>query len=251
MGCVSLLLALKLLPFWDEMVGKITGPVLLALTTLGVFLISWGYDILFETLWNGETPGKRMLGLRVIKEGGYPVDFRAVLVRNLLRAVDTLPGVPMVPIYGLGLIAVLANTRYQRLGDMAAGTLVVRHGRRDPAVLYIVGQGNAEVLRLLDTTVISQLSRLTREEYRMVQHFLERRNGIPALLRGEFALRLAAPLMEKFQYQPPKTGVDSERWLEELDLAYRNRTLGVTPSPSVPQVSPVSVTPSTAPDRKW
>jgi uncharacterized RDD family membrane protein YckC len=80
-----------------------------------------GYDIFFELRWNGQTPGKRVAGLRVMREGGAPVDFRSSCVRNLLRPVDYLPG-----FYLFGGLLVLLTARRQRLGDLAAGTLVIR-----------------------------------------------------------------------------------------------------------------------------
>lgn len=234
---------------WEE-----TGAsILWGLVILGTFLIFWGYYVAFETLWNGETPGKRWLGLRVIKDGGYPVDFRAVLIRNLLRAADCLPGVPIVPSYGLGFVCMLVHPQYKRLGDLAAGTLVVRHGQAETTA-RLPGLGEAQVYRLLDTGVISQLSRLTREEYRMIQRFLDRRRELPQPLRGEFAQRLAAPLIEKFAYQPPILGMDPERWLEELDLAYRNRALGTpaAPMPTSATPLPTPVVPDAPSDgRKW
>ena len=255
-GVLNVLRLIKAVAFLDNVADKMTEPILVAILILGVFLISWGYYIAFETLWNGETPGKRVMGLRVIKEGGYPLDFRSALIRNLMRAVDALPGVPAVPIYGAGMIAVMAGSRYKRLGDWAAGTLVVRHGAREDTSLYTRTLGNAEVLRLLDATVISQLNRLTRDEYRMVRQFLERRDHVPFTLRAEFALRLAQPLMEKFQYSLPPTGVDYERWLEELDLAYRSHTLGVSvthpasaSTPSLPE--PPIESPAPSLERKW
>lgn len=121
----------NILPGMDRLLDRLTENVIAAIIILGMFLISWGYFIIFETLWNGETPGKRMMGLRVIKDGGYPVDFRAVLIRNLLRAADALPLLPEIPVYCFGVIAVMAHGQSKRLGDMAAGTLVVRHGQRE------------------------------------------------------------------------------------------------------------------------
>ncbi|MHB9025987.1 MAG: RDD family protein [Armatimonadota bacterium] len=226
---------------------------LLAIAILTFFLIMWGYHILFETLWNGETPGKRWLKLRVIKDGGYPLDFRAAVIRNLVRAVDILPALPGLPSYGLAFVTVLANPRYKRLGDFAAGTLVVRHGQESAAATQHPGFGKAEVFRLLDAAFLGQLSRLTREEYRMVQHYLERRSDLPPALRGEFARRLAEPLIAKFEYRTPDLGMDYDRWLEELDLAYRNRALGATTPLSAETAR--QTTPETSPDaiptRKW
>ena len=82
-----------------------------------LLLVGWSYFIVLEWLWNGQTVGKRVFGLRVINEDGTPAGFVAIFVRNLVRLVDFLPG-----FYGLGLISIVLNSRSQRLGDLAAGT---------------------------------------------------------------------------------------------------------------------------------
>ena len=84
------------------------------------FALYNGYFILFEWLWNGQTPGKRLLHVQVIREGGYALRFFDTLLRNLLRVVDFLP-----LFYGVGLVSLLLTNRSQRLGDVVAGTLVV------------------------------------------------------------------------------------------------------------------------------
>jgi uncharacterized RDD family membrane protein YckC len=93
----------------------------IALVVLLIFLLSWGYFIFFEMVWNGQTPGKRITGIRVLTVRGEPVTLVHSLVRNLLRLVDSLPSG-----YMLGIIVMLATARSQRLGDLAAGTIVVR-----------------------------------------------------------------------------------------------------------------------------
>jgi uncharacterized RDD family membrane protein YckC len=85
------------------------------------FAIINGYFILFEWLFNGQTPGKRLIGIRVIKQGGYALNFLDVLLRNLMRIVDFLPA-----FYGVGVVSLMATSRCQRLGDVVAGTLVVQ-----------------------------------------------------------------------------------------------------------------------------
>jgi uncharacterized RDD family membrane protein YckC len=85
------------------------------------FLLYVGYFAVFEALWHGQTPGKRLVKLRVVKESGYPLTPIDVLVRNLVRLVDFFPA-----FYSLGVVTMLLNTRARRLGDLAAGTLVVR-----------------------------------------------------------------------------------------------------------------------------
>src|SRR6267142_6090812 len=93
-----------------------------AVLILIVFLIVSGYFAFFEWIWNGQTPGKRWLKLRVIREDGRPVTFWEATVRNLLRTFDIMPW----PFYSIGLICVFISSRDQRVGDMVAGTVVVR-----------------------------------------------------------------------------------------------------------------------------
>jgi uncharacterized RDD family membrane protein YckC len=96
-----------------------------SLAVLLIFVVWFGYDIFFELAWNGQTPGKRAAGIRVLTTRGEPVTLVHVLVRNLLRFVDMLPSS-----YIAGMICMLLTRRSQRLGDIAAGTIVV-HERRD------------------------------------------------------------------------------------------------------------------------
>ena len=92
-----------------------------AILIIGQFLILWGYFVAFEAIWDGQTPGKRVLGLRVVRNGGGGVDVGASAARNLIRFVDFLPFG-----YFVGMVSVIANQRNQRLGDLVAGTIVVR-----------------------------------------------------------------------------------------------------------------------------
>ena len=87
---------------------------------LTLFFVEWLLPAWFETAWRGQTPGKRLMGLAVLNDDGTPVRWPGALTRNLLRAVDFLPF-----LYGIGLIAMLANRDFKRLGDLAAGTVVV------------------------------------------------------------------------------------------------------------------------------
>ncbi|HPF59887.1 MAG TPA: RDD family protein [Candidatus Competibacteraceae bacterium] len=97
----------------------------MGLWLIALFLTEWFYPALFEVYAGGATPGKKALGLKVIHTNGTPVDWPGALIRNLLRAVDFLP-----LLYGFGLAAILCNRNFQRLGDLAAGTMVIY---RDPA----------------------------------------------------------------------------------------------------------------------
>jgi uncharacterized RDD family membrane protein YckC len=88
------------------------------------FLLEWGYGCFFETWWNGQTPGKRAFGLRVIKTEGYAIGFYEAMIRNLLRAADFVP-----LFYAAGFLTAMTNPRLQRIGDLVAGTMVVRERR--------------------------------------------------------------------------------------------------------------------------
>jgi uncharacterized RDD family membrane protein YckC len=95
-----------------------------ALMIIAWFLINWWYPVLFEVLAHGATPGKKAVGLKVLNQDGTPVGWGPSIIRNLLRQIDFLPAM-----YSTGLISMLCNRRFQRLGDLAAGTIVVYQDR--------------------------------------------------------------------------------------------------------------------------
>ncbi len=142
------------------------GKVGFGLMTLIAFAMEWAYPVLFEVFRQGQTPGKRACDLRVLHEDGTPVQWRASVARNLIRAVDFLPVV-----YGFGLIAMLMNRDFKRLGDLAAGTIVVhtesrRVAKRMTAALPLATS--------LDSNLAAQMA-LTLTEQRAVIDFAERR----------------------------------------------------------------------------
>jgi uncharacterized RDD family membrane protein YckC len=92
---------------------------------VGLFLVEWGYGCLFEGWWNGQTPGKKILRLRVMKAEGYPISFHEAMLRNLLRVADGLP-----LLYGVGFFTAISNRKMQRIGDLVAGTIVIRETRQ-------------------------------------------------------------------------------------------------------------------------
>jgi uncharacterized RDD family membrane protein YckC len=101
--------------------GKNFASFVLAGIILAVFFIYYGYFVLFERYWNGQTPGKRLLGIRVVRDGGYPVELMDSVIRNLIRVLEFALG-----FYFLSAISMLLSSENKRLGDYAAGTIVVR-----------------------------------------------------------------------------------------------------------------------------
>ena len=89
------------------------------------FLMNWGYFTLFEAFWNGQTPGKKLFKIRVIQDSGRQITFFESMIRNLLRIVDQFPPLYFVSLYLVGVITMACNRQHKRLGDLAAGTLVI------------------------------------------------------------------------------------------------------------------------------
>jgi uncharacterized RDD family membrane protein YckC len=171
-----------------SLVSLAPGPAAAAGIAVGSFALIFGYHVLFETLASGRSPGKRAAGLRVVREGGLPVRFRESAVRNIIRLIDLLPPVT----YGLGAGVILATRRNQRLGDLAAGTLVVRERRADRpvAALSLPSPAVAGAERW-------DVSAITGEELVAVRRFLERRAQLDPHARARLATELAQRLRPK------------------------------------------------------
>jgi uncharacterized RDD family membrane protein YckC len=105
-------------------VGVFSTDMMWALTVMSYFAINIGYGILFEWVWQGETPGKRVVGLRVLDAGGLKLQLSQIVLRNLMRFLDALPG-----LYVVGGASMVLTPRLQRLGDLAADTVVIRRKR--------------------------------------------------------------------------------------------------------------------------
>ena len=185
------------------------------------FLIFFGYFIFFETVWSGQTPGKRWLKLRVIQEDGRPINFFAALARNLIRFADMI--VP--PFYSVGIVSVFASGRAKRLGDYVANTVVVKERAAEAPKFDEVFESEAPdtAMRRVATQVDFQgdVRSVTSSEILAVESFLRRRYDIPEHPRMWLAWRIAMPLLEKIRpYYDPAT-FSYEGFLEELLARYR------------------------------
>jgi uncharacterized RDD family membrane protein YckC len=174
------------------------------LVVVAVVGSGWGWDVLWEVAGGGRTPGKRVLGIRVVRLDGAPVGLGESLARNLLRALELPLG------YAPGVLAVALGSRRQRLGDLVAGTLVVRERRYDlsryavartlPDARYAWLRGRAEAL-------------LAADEFERLADFLARRPGLVPEARARAAARLAAALARRAGVAAPE---EPERFLEAL-----------------------------------
>jgi len=191
----------------------------LAVLIIVLFLIFSGYFVFFEWLWNGQTPGKRLMKLRVIREDGRPVTLWEALARNLLRLFDTFPGF-IIPIYSVGLIAVFMSRRDQRIGDMFAGTVVVRE-RTDEAPTFQEVFSNPVsdgALRRVNpkTDFQANIALLTESEIEVVETFLRRRWDLTDRQRVWMAWRVAMPIMYKLKPTYDLKTFTYEGFLEEV-----------------------------------
>jgi uncharacterized RDD family membrane protein YckC len=186
-----------------------------------VFLIVSGYFAFFEWIWNGQTPGKRWLKLRVIREDGRPVTFWEATVRNLLRTFDMMPA----PFYSIGLISVFISSSDQRVGDMVAGTVVVREREAEaPAFAQVFASPVSDpALRRSFQPVdfTAEVSALTEAEIEVVETFLRRRWDLTEYPRRWMAWRVALPIMYKLRPAYDMSGFTYEGFLEELLHRYR------------------------------
>jgi uncharacterized RDD family membrane protein YckC len=169
-----------------------------------VFLVQFAYDVLFETLGSGRTPGKRWTGLRVVKLGGAPVGFLASALRNLLRIIDALPG-----FYLVGILSVMFTKNNQRLGDLAAGTVVIRDRTQVTALPEV--RTPAEDAGLYDVSAVSA------DDVATVRRFLDRRPTLAPDARDRLAMEMATRLGSKV-VGPPRHW-DPEEFLEYLVAA--------------------------------
>jgi uncharacterized RDD family membrane protein YckC len=214
----------RILAYLVDMVVVVAGILagLFAVTLIGqasdvlVLLPAWwlGYFIAFETLWRGRTLGKAALGLRVVTKEGAPVRFRHAAIRGLLGLVDffVLGGF-------LAVVFILFTRDNQRLGDLVAGTLVLRErsALAAPApVTFVPPPGLEHYTATLDP------SGLTTEEYQAVRTFLLRAASLPPGPRSTLALQLANPLAARLR-PPPPAGVSPEQYLSCVAAAYQQR----------------------------
>jgi len=201
----ALLLALVLLIGLVGELGDLSGGLFLALLLVGLFLVQFAYDMLFETLAAGRTPGKRWTGLRVVRAGGAPVGFLASTIRNVLRIVDALPG-----FYLVGMLCVLFTRNNQRLGDLAAGTIVVRERTQHTALPQ---PRSSPSLSDTDDASLWDVSAISAEEVATVRRFLDRRESLAPEARERLAHEMATRLGPKV-VGPPK------QWAPEAFLEY-------------------------------
>ena len=188
----------------DAVVPSGLGTWVIAGLVAAAFIVYSGYFAIFEAVWTGQTPGKRLVGLRVIDVLGRPISVYAAIIRNAVRIVDQVPG-----IYGIAILSVLVTRRLQRLGDLAAGTVVV-HERLEPT---------APSAAVMTSAARHGAHRLSPEAIVLIEGFLRRREELDPLVRLDSARRIAVRMAGTLELGPTE---EPERLLEELAAEYRS-----------------------------
>ena len=192
-----------------DLVTRFSSHAMTILLLLLIFGFQWGYFNLFEWLWNGQTPGKRLLHLRVIKVDGTPVSWIDVLLRNLSRPIDTFG-----PMGLIGLLMIFVSRKAQRLGDLMARTLVIHETKIDWSIFDEI---KSVVGSTQDIVCHAPSVRLASAQWELLHRYLNRREQLQADVRQRLALSLQETL------KPLVKGTDlelstlpPEDWLMEL-----------------------------------
>jgi len=179
----------------------------MAILLLSGALLFFLYKLLFEALWNGQTIGKRVVGIRVVQANGMPVTFLQVVIRNFLRVVDFLPFY-----YLIGSVCVLATGRRQRLGDLAAGTVVVRDRPAEAPVVptMLSHPPHTDLNRLREHAL-----RLSEEDLLPARGYWQRRNQLHGPSRARVAEQVARGLAVRMGWTDPLPAIPDD-FIEEV-----------------------------------
>lgn len=193
-----------------------------AVMILLLFLTFSSYFAFFEWLWSGQTPGKRWMKLRVIREDGRPITFWEATVRNLLRVLDMFP----YPFYSIGLISVFSTGRDQRIGDLVAGTVVIREREAEApefAQVFAAPVSDPALRRSFKPVDFTgSLNSLTDSEIQVVETFLRRRWDLSDIPRQWMAWRVTLPILYKIRPTYDLATFTYEGFLEELLHRYHD-----------------------------
>ena len=186
---------------------------LVAIQLLITFFIYVGYFVVFETFWQGQTPGKRFVKIRVIRDDGKPVSLQQSTLRSLLRPVDDL--------FFLGVFFIVFGKREKRLGDLVAGTLVIQEEQSVVSSIFPVSK-EAETLA---NQLVSEadFAGMLPEDFAVIREYLQRRTAMIPEARAEVSRQLAHQIKDVIALEKVPKGVTANQFLEAVYLAYQRQ----------------------------
>ena len=173
-----------------------------------IFVVQFGYYGFFEAIWNGQTPGKRWTHLRVMQDSGRPISVYDAVLRNLLRIVDWLP-----TLYAIGIVAILISREKKRIGDFAAGTVVVHE--KPLQGVGSIWAATAPPVSAVQTVNAVPTAQLSLDELQLIETFFERRASLDPEVRRSMARQIAIKLGDRLNV-PSEQRPDAEKFLEAL-----------------------------------
>ncbi|MBD2337835.1 RDD family protein [Calothrix sp. FACHB-156] len=199
--------------FWITVVGSNLGLWMIAIAFIITFTIYAGYFVFLETLWQGQTPGKRIAKIRVVRDDGRPIGLQQAALRALLRPVDEF--------LFIGAFFIMLTRQEKRLGDLAAGTIVIQDQIPvGTATLTISEQAKSLHAQLIE---IADLSPLLPDDFAVIREYLQRRSGMSAKAKSLLALKLSQQVQAIINLEQMPAGVSSDEFLEAIYLAYKQK----------------------------
>ncbi|MBW4525675.1 MAG: RDD family protein [Phormidium tanganyikae FI6-MK23] len=184
-----------------------------AISILMTFAVYTGYFVFFETLWRGQTPGKRYSKIRVIRDDGQPIGVAQAILRALIRPIDDT--------FFVGMLLIILTKREKRLGDLIAGTMVIQEERSIAASTFTT---SSEAESLADELLTAQnLNALLPDDFAVIREYLQRRSLLDARARTDLSLKLARQARDLIGMQDLPFQMTPDLFLEAVYLAYQRR----------------------------
>jgi uncharacterized RDD family membrane protein YckC len=190
-----------------------TTSLFISIFIIFIFLNLYFYFVFFEVLWNGQTPGKKVAKIRVIRDTGHPVNFFSSTLRNISRIVDFLPFY-----YGIGILSILLSKQNKRVGDYLAGTVIIKD--KETFLPEIKTKEKPEKIISFNLRV----EELTWQDYILIQKFLRRKNSLDEQARANIRKQILKEIVKKLELDfQDISAVDEEKFLEEVLYQYEQR----------------------------
>jgi uncharacterized RDD family membrane protein YckC len=189
-----------------------------AIQILIIFAVYVGYFVFFETVWQGQTPGKRYVKIRVIRDDGRPIRLQQATLRALLRPIDDL--------FFLGAFLIMLGKREKRLGDLIAGTIVIQEEQAITSATFPISQEAKDLANLLQTE--ANISLLLPEHFAVIREYLQRREGMITQAKHELSRKLAYQVKDIIALANIPEGTTASLFLEAVYWAYQQQS---SPSP--------------------
>lgn len=203
----------QLSDFWVTVFGSTLTLWIIAIAFILTFTIYAGYFVFFETLWQGQTLGKRFAKIRVVRDDGRPIGLQQAALRSLLRPIDEF--------LFIGAFLIMLGRQEKRLGDFAAGTIVIQDQIATGSATFTISeQANSLYEELIQS---ADLSTLLPDDFAVIREYLQRRGGMSARARSSLSLKLSQQVQAIINLEQMLPGISPDIFLEAVYLAYKQR----------------------------